>query len=235
MARLKLSERLIEKSFFASVWMINQLYHKPELEEKVKQMEKLPEGTLGREVTKCLKENGLALVPGYESHDLKHTLLNFKMTPLDEIRMQAFMLGNGNLSIPSVAIFLYGFLLLPLKFRTFWADFQKGRKALSIKHWTLEEFAHRPLTELQEFIFHHTPQTSPWSSVFTIRNISQYGSIAIVIAGIFGMLFCFPFLWSSNMADLVGAGFPFVAGAILTVGGLMNLSILSKREVQEAG
>jgi len=48
------------------------------------------------------------------------------------------------------------------------------------------------------------------------------------VAGIFGMLFCFPFLWSSNIADLVGAGFPFVAGAILTIGGLVNLSILSK-------
>jgi hypothetical protein len=42
------------------------------------------------------------------------------------------------------------------------------------------------------------------------------------------MLFCFPFLWSSNIADLVGAGFPFVAGAILTIGGLINLSILSR-------
>jgi hypothetical protein len=28
---------------------------------------------------------------------------------------------------------------------------------------------------------------------------------------------------------LVGAGFPFVAGAILLVGGLINLSILSRR------
>lgn len=231
MSKLKLSERLIEKSFFISVWTINQLYAKSELKEKVRQLEKLPEGTLGKEVANCLKENGLNLVPGYENHDLKHTLLNFKMTPLDEIRMQAFMLGNGNWSIPSLAIFFYGFALLPFKARTFWADFQKGRKALPVKNWTLEEFAHRSLTELQESVFHHIPKPSFWNEAFTIRNISQYGSLTAVVAGIFGMLFCFPFLWSSNMADLVGAGFPFVAGAILTVGGLMNLSILSKKEV----
>ena len=67
----------------------------------------------------------------------------------------------------------------------------------------------------------------------TMREISQYGSIATIVAGIFGMLFCFPFLWSSNIADLVGAGFPFVAGAILTASGLINLSILSTKMDEE--
>ena len=71
-------------------------------------MNKLEEGTLGKEIAKCLKENNLNLVPNYESHDLKHTLLNFKMTPLDEIRMQAFMIGNGNWSIPSWQFYLWG-------------------------------------------------------------------------------------------------------------------------------
>ena len=42
-------------------------------------------------------------------------------------------------------------------------------------------------------------------------------------AGAFGMLFCFPFLWSANMADLVGAGFPFVGGTILLGSGLLAL------------
>jgi hypothetical protein len=44
------------------------------------------------------------------------------------------------------------------------------------------------------------------------------------------MLFCLPFLFSSNMADLVGAGFPFVSGAILIAGGLLTLSNLSRTE-----
>ena len=64
---------------------------------------------------------------------------------------------------------------------------------------------------------------------FTLREISQYGSFVTIAAGIFECYFCFPFLWSSNIADLVGAGFPFVAGAILTIGGLINLSILSRQ------
>jgi hypothetical protein len=47
--------------------------------------------------------------------------------------------------------------------------------------------------------------------------------------GVFGMLFCLPFLFSSNMADLVGAGFPFVGGATLVVGGLSTLSNLTQK------
>lgn len=55
-------------------------------------------------------------------------------------------------------------------------------------------------------------------------------SIVIIGAGIFGMLYCFPHLWSANMADLIGAGFPFVAGAILTGTGLISLTINNKEK-----
>jgi hypothetical protein len=54
--------------------------------------------------------------------------------------------------------------------------------------------------------------------------------LASITAGIFGMLFCLPFLFSSNMADLVGTGFPFVSGAMLIAGGLLTLSNLSPTE-----
>ncbi|MCB9232139.1 MAG: hypothetical protein H6581_10775 [Bacteroidia bacterium] len=47
-------------------------------------------------------------------------------------------------------------------------------------------------------------------------------------AGLFGMLFCFVFLWSARMEDLVGAGFPFVAGSILFGCGLIGLAITAK-------
>ncbi len=63
--------------------------------------------------------------------------------------------------------------------------------------------------------------------------ISKMGSFFAIAAGVFGMLFCFPFLWSSNIADLVGAGFPFVAGAILVIGGLINLSLLTAKLATE--
>ncbi|WP_343744769.1 hypothetical protein [Chitinophaga sp.] len=42
------------------------------------------------------------------------------------------------------------------------------------------------------------------------------------------MIYCLPFLFSSSMKDLVGAGFPFVGGAIIASAGLIALSNLAK-------
>ena len=39
------------------------------------------------------------------------------------------------------------------------------------------------------------------------------------------MLFCLPHLFSRYMEDLVGAGFPFVGGAVLFASGLVALAL----------
>jgi len=57
------------------------------------------------------------------------------------------------------------------------------------------------------------------------QKLINIASVIVGIAGIFGMLFCFPFLWSVHLEDLVGAGFPFIGGAILTRMALVSLSI----------
>ena len=43
------------------------------------------------------------------------------------------------------------------------------------------------------------------------------------------MAFCFPFLWSARLEDLVGAGFPFVGAAVLFGCGLVALAITVSR------
>lgn len=63
-----------------------------------------------------------------------------------------------------------------------------------------------------------------------IRKIINAICIVTMLAGLFGMLFCFPFLWSGLLEDLVGAGFPFVAGSILFGTGLIGLTIFNKTE-----
>lgn len=61
-----------------SVWTIEQFHDIALYEQKARQLQTLPEGTLGKDIAKCLEKNGLRLVPKYESHDLKHVLLDFK-------------------------------------------------------------------------------------------------------------------------------------------------------------
>ena len=221
----KLARTIIEKSFRFSVWFIEQFYNKNPYREKVNALRELPEGTLGHDIAQCLDNNKLGLVPNYESHDLKHVLLDFKMTPVDEIRMQAFMLGNGNYTIPCFAILTFGAVLLPEQWSVFYMDFKRGQSTEPVSEWTIEEYAGKETQQLRKII---AERSTPIQPVLTMKKITKYGAFASIIAGISGMLFCLPFLFSSSVADLVGAGFPFVGGAILAVGGLLALSNLSR-------
>ena len=52
------------------------------------------------------------------------------------------------------------------------------------------------------------------------------GLAAVAIAcGAAGMGYTMVFLWSSNMEDLVGAGFPFVGASVLLAGGLVAMAL----------
>jgi len=221
----KISRRIIKQSFELSITVIEHFSKMEPYHEKVTKLRGFPEKTLGKEISECLDNHNLTLVPKYESHDLKHVLLDYKMTAEGEIRMQAFMLGNGNYTIPCFAILTFGAILLPDLWLIFYSDFKKGRKSIKISEWTIEKYAKRNLTELKTELMKTELQQK---TIFDMKRITKLGAFASIIAGIFGMLFCLPFLFSSNMADLVGAGFPFIGGAILTVGGLLALSNLSR-------
>jgi hypothetical protein len=228
----KIARKIIKQSFDLSVSTIEFFSKMESYKEKVTELRKLENGTLGKEIAECLDNHNLNLVPKYESHDLKHVLLNYKMTAEDEIRMQAFMVGNGNYSIPSFAILIFGAMLLPDLWQTFYSDFKKGKKSVGISEWTIEKYSTRNLTELRTELL--KPELEQ-KTIFDMKRLIKFGAFASITAGIFGMIFCLPFLFSSNMADLVGAGFPFVGGAILSVGGLLALSNLSRPKIKPAG
>ena len=221
----KISRRIIKVSFDTSVSTIEYFSKMDRYHQQVDELRKLENGTLGKEIANCLDSHDLTLVPKYESHDLKHVLLDYKMTAEDEIRMQAFMIGNGNYSIPSFTIFFFGAILLPDLWTTFYSDFKKGRLTIPISKWTINDFAIRQIIELRTELARPKRQEL---NLINMKRLTKFAAMATVLAGIFGMLFCLPFLFSSNMADLVGAGFPFVGGAILVVGGLLTLSNLTK-------
>jgi hypothetical protein len=221
-----LARAIIKKSFHISVWTIEQFYDIAVYEQKARELQELPEGTLGKDIADCLARNGLRLIPGYESHDLKHVLLNFQMTPVDEIRLQAFMLGNGNYSLPSFAIFIFGAIFLPDMWTTFYKDFKNGRNSKPISTWTIEEYAYCRTSTLREIVFNYSPSNK---NKFDMKSVALFGAYTAIILGTFGMLFCLPFLFSSKLIDVIGAGFPFLAGAIIASTGLYTLSNLSKQ------
>lgn len=221
----KAARIIIKKSFDYAVSTIESFHEMKTYDKKVSELRKLNNDTLGKEIANCLDINNLSMVPKFESHDLKHVLLDYKMTPEDEIRLQAFMVGNGNYSIPSLIILSFGFVLLPDLWKTFYTDFKKGRKCIPISKWNIEEYKNENLKRLR---FTLTNTNVEQKNIFDVKRIARFGAYLSISAGIFGMLFCLPFLFSSNIADLVGAGFPFLGGAILSVGGLLALTNLAK-------
>ncbi|MGB1032473.1 MAG: hypothetical protein ACPGWM_07650, partial [Flavobacteriales bacterium] len=220
-----IARRIIKTSFDYAVSIIAHFSKMDRYHEKLSELRKLDRGTLGKAIANCLDEHDLDLVPMFESHDLKHVLLEYNMTPEGEIRLQAFMIGNGNYSIPSFAIFFFGAFLLPDLWPTFYGDFSKGRNTIPLANWTIENYAQHNLNDLKsQLMQERRTNLNPTTGVSFIR----LAALSVVFAGGFGMFFCLPFLFSSNLADLVGAGFPFVGGAILVAGGLFTLSNLSK-------
>lgn len=55
-------------------------------------------------------------------------------------------------------------------------------------------------------------------------------STFIILFGLAGMFYCLPFLYSSRIEDLVGAGFPFISGSIMITGGTVSLAILTNKK-----
>ena len=188
----QLSRSIIKKAFDFAVATIERFSKMDSYIEKVKELRTYEEGTLGKEIANCLDHHHLNLVPKYESHDLKHVLLNYDMTAEGEIRLQAFMLGNGNYSIPSFAIFIFGALLLPDLWKTFYRDFKKGRQSKSIVHWTIDAYGHYNVQELRSSLrrsLQESSQSNVWGAII------KMGSLATITAGLFGMLYCLPHLF----------------------------------------
>ena len=59
------------------------------------------------------------------------------------------------------------------------------------------------------------------NALYTVRVFA----LLALAAGVVGMVICLPFLFSARIEDLVGAGFPFVGGAVLAGAGLISLAL----------
>ena len=109
----------------------------------------LPEGSLGKEMDNWLKKYKINLIAGYENHDVKHVLTGYQSEGLDEIRLQVFMLGNGNYSLTCLLLCAMA-LIFPEEYATFKTDFAKGSLCKSLKNIDLEVHGKENLEDLKE-------------------------------------------------------------------------------------
>lgn len=145
--RLKILARMIG----SSVPFLN-FFRKPKnwpitLEE----MSNLEPGTLGAETALFLKRRNFDLLPQYEDHDMIHTLLGYNTNTSGELRLQAFMWGNGSSSFEGRVLFLIGLLMFPELRKVLHEDYRRGKKAVQkIGKWDFTELLERDITLLRQ-------------------------------------------------------------------------------------
>lgn len=130
------------------IFLLESWYGTAAQDAKLDALRRLPDGTTGREVVRLLDEKGYRLIPKFESHDLKHLILGYEMTMKDEIRMQGYLIGNGNRTWPCLLFFMLG-VFYPGVWMQLYREFRKGRNRKSIHFLTIENCMHENLCDLQ--------------------------------------------------------------------------------------
>ena len=129
-----------------TILVLEYIYGSNKLTPKLNQLRTLNQGTVGKEIANLLDNLGYRLIPKFENHDLKHVILEDEMTMKDEIRMKAYLVGNGNYTLPCLI-----FLSLGLFYPTIWTDLPKeykiGKASKSIHYLTLDNCMTKDLIE----------------------------------------------------------------------------------------
>lgn len=114
-----------------------QFIFKIRTQQYLDKLENSSPNTVGNDVLLLLKKNSLKPIPFFEDHDLKHLILGYEMSSEEEVRMQFYLLGNGNRSI-SCLLFVLSGLLLPSCWETFYNDYNKGKNSQNILNLKLD-------------------------------------------------------------------------------------------------
>ena len=139
----------IEKSKVAGVvWLLQNTHSKEKYKQKLEELRAMPYGTVGKELASLLSRKKLDLIPKFETHDIKHLILDYDMTPLDEVRMQAYLLGNGNRSLPCLLFLSFG-LFMPELWFELGKEYQKGKAHRSIAELTFENCLEENFDEMK--------------------------------------------------------------------------------------
>ena len=91
-----------------------------------------PVGTVAREIANYLDLKGLVFLPKGEKHDIRHIVLGYEMNVEGEVRMQAFLIGNGKLHLYGILYIGFFLMLVPELILDCMGDFLRGKQAASL-------------------------------------------------------------------------------------------------------
>ncbi|MTH15342.1 hypothetical protein [Flavobacterium sp. LC2016-01] len=130
------------------IWLLELIHGKDYLAPKLNHLRSLEHGTVGREVAEMLDSKQYRLIPKFENHDLKHIILEYEMTMKDEIRMQAYLIGNGNFTFPCLIFFSLG-IFYPTIWKDLLNEYKLGKNTKSIHFLTLDDCMELQLIDIK--------------------------------------------------------------------------------------
>ncbi|MEN7547188.1 hypothetical protein AAG747_04670 [Rapidithrix thailandica] len=145
---LNFREKIVEG---LKVWMVIkplQFLFRRSMENHTIELQNSQKGTVGYDIYQLLKKHDLKVIPKFENHDLKHLILGYGMSSIDEIRMQMYLLGNGNYSIFCL-LFAASGILFPKAWSSFYQDYRKGKSAPSILDLSIHDCKVKKTKELK--------------------------------------------------------------------------------------
>lgn len=116
----------------------------------LEELERMDEGTLGRELFEFLHSRDLGYLPKYEEHDAYHALLGYGTTVTEELKLQAFMWGNGNSTFAGRVLFLIGYSIFPSKHRALLIEMKRGQLSKSLSPIPVASLMCRNLHEIRK-------------------------------------------------------------------------------------
>jgi len=118
----------------------------------LKQLQKLPDGTVGKALYSFFEDNDLHLLPHYEKHDIKHVVLGYPPTEEGEVCLQCFMLANGRITAPVLFSVAVGLLIMPEKWGVFRRAWIRGRSTPSLNRLNWFSLVQQPIEAVRNRI-----------------------------------------------------------------------------------
>lgn len=118
--------------------IIRRFISPPAFPYSITTLQQMPVGTLGHQLASFITSNHFHLLHGYETHDVKHVLLDYDADEAGEAAMQYFFLGNGEYSLPVLITVLVTLFIMPEYYGRFLRAFRRGRNTprLAGTHWS---------------------------------------------------------------------------------------------------
>jgi len=120
---------------------------------------KLPEKSLGRTFYRYLKQEKIRFKPNLIRHDLKHILLGYEMKMPDELKINAFLLGNRYYNPLGIVYMCICLLLVPEILPDLKKDFRRGRTAKSLKSIDLGKYLSADVEQIRQQLQISTTKT----------------------------------------------------------------------------